>query len=585
MINRLYLNNCFRHQDREFIFDRGVTGIIGPNESGKSLIVEMIRYALFGSKALRGKAEDYKKLHVELDFTVAETDYSILRKGSKAELTQGEAKLAAGTGPVNEAVIKLLGYDLGVFDVANACNQGNVEALSGMTPAQRRAMVDKTVGLDQLDALIAFCGTEGNTLKREADAGRAALATPIEPEKPEGYRAAAEVKADLEEAEAHQTEYNQLVGATKHRPSEPVKPEPCAVTETAAELRAYQDQRRSDIRSKEWLTGQIAKIDPEQYSEEQLRDAEQCLDAKDRWERKQSLLAQGFHECPKCEHQWPVADLGDLADAEEIHCVLTRGQLASHRSRIGNDSQILKLQDQLDGLEIGPDRAGDLKAVEDYDAAMRVYSANQQAYERFMDGLQEKLVRIEELDPVVASIPDLRVEWQRCRDYERALSTYEVAKKDYDTVVIEIDRLADLSGQYLEARKRLQELKVTVKNFLVPSLNTVASILLSRMTGGERAKVEVTEDFEITIDDQPIATLSGSGKAVANLAIRIALGQILTARVFSVFMADEVDASMDDDRAGHTADALRRLSETLGQVLIITHKRPDTDHTFELKAS
>ena len=61
--------------------------------------------------------------------------------------------------------------------------------------------------------------------------------------------------------------------------------------------------------------------------------------------------------------------------------------------------------------------------------------------------------------------------------------------------------------------------------------------------------VEVDEDFEILIDGQPINTLSGSGKAVANLAVRIALGQILTNKVFSVFFADEVDAAMDDDRS------------------------------------
>ena len=89
MITRLYLDNCFTHHDRTITFEKGLTGVVGPNESGKSLIVEMIRYALFGSKALRGTADDYKKLHVELDFTVQGVDYQILRKGTKIELTGG----------------------------------------------------------------------------------------------------------------------------------------------------------------------------------------------------------------------------------------------------------------------------------------------------------------------------------------------------------------------------------------------------------------------------------------------------------------------------------------------------------------
>jgi DNA repair exonuclease SbcCD ATPase subunit len=36
--------------------------ITGANEQGKSLIIEVVRWCLFGSTALRGKAEDYKTL-------------------------------------------------------------------------------------------------------------------------------------------------------------------------------------------------------------------------------------------------------------------------------------------------------------------------------------------------------------------------------------------------------------------------------------------------------------------------------------------------------------------------------------------
>ena len=160
MITKLYLNNAFRHNDKTFTFEKGLTGIIGPNESGKSLIVEMIRFALFGSMALRGKADDYKKLHVELWFAVKGSSYHVLRKGTKVELYRDLAPLASGTKPVNAAIIDTLGYDLTVFDVANACNQGGIEALSAMRPAERKAMVDKTIGLDVLDEVIKHCGDQ-----------------------------------------------------------------------------------------------------------------------------------------------------------------------------------------------------------------------------------------------------------------------------------------------------------------------------------------------------------------------------------------------------------------------------------------
>jgi DNA repair exonuclease SbcCD ATPase subunit len=103
------------------------------------------------------------------------------------------------------------------------------------------------------------------------------------------------------------------------------------------------------------------------------------------------------------------------------------------------------------------------------------------------------------------------------------------------------------------------------------------------MTGGQRRNVQVDEDFEkILIDGQSIETLSGSAKAVANLAIRLGLGQVLTNRVFSVFMGDEIDASMDQDRAGYTAECLNGLSSVIGQIILISHKELPVQHQIKI---
>jgi len=128
----------------------------------------------------------------------------------------------------------------------------------------------------------------------------------------------------------------------------------------------------------------------------------------------------------------------------------------------------------------------------------------------------------------------------------------------------------------------LVELKARVKQYLVPSLNRVASSLLFQMTGGQRGRIEIDEEFNIEVDGLAINKLSGSGKAVANLAIRIGLGQVLTNRVFSVFMGDEIDAAMDADRAGYTAQAMQRLTKHVSQVLLVSHKEHDADQHIHL---
>ncbi|MCG7628965.1 AAA family ATPase [Epibacterium sp. MM17-32] len=587
MIKRLYIDQMFRHFDRTFTFENGLTGIIGPNESGKSLIVEAIRYALFGSKALRGKSEDYKKLHVELDFSVGGVDYTVVRKGAKVTLQGGDHQ-ASGTKPVDEAIRGILGYDMHVFDVANACNQGNIEALSDMTPTARKAMVDKTVGLTALDDLIKLASQEGNALKREAEAMERGLVEPVQPEQPEFYLPSASVEPRLNEARRDLTEFNQLAGFLSRAPSEPVPPVTTTVEETAEQLQAYQEERTNLERSIHNLQIKLANIEPEAHSAADLDEFEAWMDQADRWTQKERLLAQGHICCPECSHEWPVADLGDLADVEEVRPPsMTRRELGQHRARLGNNDLIKSTEQNIAAIEQTladmPDRSTDLLARQRWEAAEQTYQHQLAAWSEYNSGLAEKKARFEELKGIDETVATLQSELQQAQQFEKDFARYESDLEVYTEKAAEVSSLREKSAEYLKAREIIQALKVSVKTHLLPSLNKVASVLLSQMTGGERYLVEVDEDFEITIDGQRIGTLSGSGKAVANLAIRIALGQILTNRVFSVFMADEVDAAMDDDRAAYTAEALRRLTDHVGQVILVTHKRPETDHTFELK--
>src|SRR5260221_8314627 len=88
MLNKLHIKNGFRHANSVFNFMTGQTAITGKNESGKSVTLEMILFALWGSMALRGAADDYKKLEVTLEFVVREMTYRIVRTIKNAKLTR-----------------------------------------------------------------------------------------------------------------------------------------------------------------------------------------------------------------------------------------------------------------------------------------------------------------------------------------------------------------------------------------------------------------------------------------------------------------------------------------------------------------
>jgi len=654
MITRLYLDQCFRHFDRTFRFERGLTGVVGPNESGKSLIVETVRYALFGARALRGKAEDYKRLHVELDFEIAGTAYTVIRKPNRVELVG----IASGTRPVNEAIRRVLGYDLAVFDVANACNQGNIEALSDMRPTERKAMVDRTVGLDMLDALIRHCGTEASALRREAEAMRRTLAAPVAPDVPEGYVASADLQRNLADARIKARRHAELIGMFRSAPpkvasdlrvteaetrvlelkalhqewqelrgylsravAEPALPGPCPVGVPENELVAHEEARRDTLDRRRALEAELRKLEPEPHPAIDLDAFEASHDAADLWDRKRKLLDQGSLTCPECSHRWPVAadQLATYANIEEtLRPSITRRQIADCRKLIGNRDRIAALRATLDGLESPVDRSADLARARAHAAAVEAYERARSAWQVYNQDLPIKQARLAE----VAGVADLLVAaedalatarhadwWRRMApleaematlaraedqarhlqaalqvslDHESRLAEFEKTQVAFDRITLDIAEVESKSAEYATARERITDLKVSLKSHLLPALNRVASLLLAQMTGGARSRIEVDDAFEILVDGQALATLSGSGKAVANLAIRIALGQILTNRVFSVFMADEVDAAMDEDRAEYTAQALRRLTSMVAQVILVTHKRPQTDVTMEL---
>jgi DNA repair exonuclease SbcCD ATPase subunit len=120
--------------------------------------------------------------------------------------------------------------------------------------------------------------------------------------------------------------------------------------------------------------------------------------------------------------------------------------------------------------------------------------------------------------------------------------------------------------------KGLVLLHGTIKSNILPSLNAMASQMLDEMTEGKHPEIELTESMDILVDGETIDALSGSGKAVSHLALRLALGSILTSRVFPVALFDEVDAGMDVKRSGNVMSLLGSMLDRFQQVFVISHK-------------
>lgn len=644
MLKSLYIEHGFKHHKKKLTFGEGLTAITGKNEAGKSLIMEFIRFALFGSKALRGAASDYKKLVVELEFDIRGKSYKVVRNPSRValyELVDDKPDMVAtGTTAVNSKIVELFGYGLLVFDVANACLQGSVESLGTMKPADRRKMVDDTVGLNLIDELIAYTKEQASIFRGKIEALEANLEPPVLPEETvlqDSDSLLQLVQKAEHDAAVEQRLRGRLEAATKSTAprTEPQKPEgyyepqrrerlaamqrriaaineelrrlPGNVSVTSAELDEMQSQWQV-VDAYEKRLAEYNRLPPEPKLRPQFIDMEEKLIGEHlAWKRAKNLWEQHKATCPKCEHEFvpsgsasdPGPWLGEEPKYREAELeamrqahrkreafgvmhlshppvpTLTLAGIHQAREALKAEGRRFELLEELGGLEEAP---------EDFDervAASMKYEMDKAAWEKAdkIEDIKAELVPYQGAD---LRLIDLRKQYTDRRIYEAAVKAYDEAMKRLEVRKIELEESKDELEDHKNASKALTELKVKIKQHLLPSLARTASKLLKNMTGGERQLIEIDDAFNITVDSQPLTTLSGSAKAAANLAVRIGLGQVLTNKVFSVLLADEIDAAMDADRAEHTAASLRALTSEISQIILISHKRPEADAYVEL---
>ena len=150
--------------------------------------------------------------------------------------------------------------------------------------------------------------------------------------------------------------------------------------------------------------------------------------------------------------------------------------------------------------------------------------------------------------------------------YNKEIDLYENWNREREDALCEVE----LEKERINA---LNIFKAKIKTTILPSVNAVASTWMRRMSEGKHQKVELTDNMEILVNGEPIEALSISGRALGHLSLRMALGQVLTNAVFPVFMADEVDASMRNNRAQNVLDSLTdMLKGSMKQIIMISHQ-------------
>jgi DNA repair protein SbcC/Rad50 len=154
----------------------------------------------------------------------------------------------------------------------------------------------------------------------------------------------------------------------------------------------------------------------------------------------------------------------------------------------------------------------------------------------------------------------------------------EVARRKEERArrALEVQRLSDEVLLQHELDRALGDLRTELNNALRPDLSELASEFLRDLTRGRYSDLELDEDYVATIvdDGEPQRVLSGGEEDVANLALRLAISQMIAERAgqpLSLLVLDEVFGSLDEERRGAVLDLLRSLADRFPQVIMITH--------------
>ncbi len=109
-----------------------------------------------------------------------------------------------------------------------------------------------------------------------------------------------------------------------------------------------------------------------------------------------------------------------------------------------------------------------------------------------------------------------------------------------------------------------------------PELEEVASELLAVITDGRYDTLEIDDNYEARVrdDGEPKPVISGGEEDVVNLALRLAISQMIADRAgqsFSLLVLDEVFGSLDEARRDNVVALLQNLKNRFEQIILITH--------------
>ena len=212
-LRALRLVNFRQHADSSMTFGDGLTGIIGPNGSGKTTVLEAIAWALYGQQAARGTRDSLRysraparaSVRVELEFDLAGHRYRVVRGLTSAELflDNSASPVANSITGVTELLQRRLGMTKSEFFNTYFTGQKELSVMSAMGPTERAQFLSRVLGYERLRSAQQLVRERRKLIVAELQGLRAGLPDPdtVRVALRVGEERVATARADAERAE------------------------------------------------------------------------------------------------------------------------------------------------------------------------------------------------------------------------------------------------------------------------------------------------------------------------------------------------------------------------------------------------
>jgi len=168
--------------------EEGRIGILGPNESGKTTLLEAIEYSLYGLRRGRAAEESRENIvtwgkeetRLEVEFTSGQEKFLLRRAfdvhgGHRARLTpivearEDSANVLSSLTEIEAKIEQITGMDRDSFTKLVYVRQKDLDALKELAKAQRERLVNKVMGIEVFDDAVAKAKLDLTTVQKNLE--------------------------------------------------------------------------------------------------------------------------------------------------------------------------------------------------------------------------------------------------------------------------------------------------------------------------------------------------------------------------------------------------------------------------------